>query len=537
MGRRTRRNDSHTMSNAAVLVSACIAVVVVAVISVGTIGRRNRQRSVLSVPRAAPPEPALRTTANRDLQLKGDQSELLSGIFEDVKTFAVPAEDRPRAVTPETPESPTSDDTGDEDQGEAKDEDEEEVKDQDGDEDEAPFKNILDKAGDVFVAPPEPTQAPTSDGTTLSFVPGFLTVNERGLRLSSGLTARVIARSGEPVAFADGSSSEIGCHVKPDFGAVFRDPDNEGGWIYVSNSEDRSAGKGGVGSFTFDANGNVTDYRMILNGTTSNCGGGPTPWHTWISCEETSGGVNWQIDPLGRREPEVIALGRDGGRFESFAYDLYGPDGPEFFVTEDSTDGCLQRFRPDYKDKWRIDPWTALHGEGTTDFLVLDPTRRVFYFTHDRKAAQESAEEHYPNSEGIDCVGGHIYFVSKKLKQMFILNLRDSSYTVTSTQNGAFDGQPDQVARILGHDDLLFFTEDGGEYPGIHARDRQGLFFTVLEGESKDETTGLAFSPDGQHMYFALQHSGTLYDVTRTDGRPFYAKTLNIKYHASGGFE
>lgn len=170
-----------------------------------------------------------------------------------------------------------------------------------------------------------------------AFVPGALTNYENGLLLSMGLTSRIIGVSGVNVTYSDGSLSEIPVHVRPDFGAAFVDsrPDNVGGWIYVSNSEHKSTGKGGVGAFTFNNYGELTDYRMILNGTTSNCGGGKTPWNTWISCEEKTAGRVIQVDPLGQREPAVITIGNDGigGKFESFAYDLRGTDAPQYFVT------------------------------------------------------------------------------------------------------------------------------------------------------------------------------------------------------------
>ena len=63
----------------------------------------------------------------------------------------------------------------------------------------------------------------------------------------------------------------------------------------------------------------------------------------------------------------------------------------------------------------------------------------------------------------------------------------------------------DQVQRILksgtgqNHEnDILYFTEEGGKDAGVHGRGPDGSFFTILEGPSyKDETSGLAFSPDG----------------------------------------
>ena len=44
-------------------------------------------------------------------------------------------------------------------------------------------------------------------------------------------------------------------------------------------------------------------------------------------------------------------------------------------------------------------------------------------------------------------------------------------------------------------------------------------------GPSQLETTGIAFSPNGMHMYFAYQQDGYVFDVTRTDGLSFFAST------------
>jgi len=100
------------------------------------------------------------------------------------------------------------------------------------------------------------------------------------LDLSRGLRARIIATTGQRVTYHDGSQSARSFHGNPDFGATFVDTrgNNEGGWVYVSNSEMNTTGAGGVGAITFDKDGNVIDYRMVLEKTTMNCGGGRTPW-------------------------------------------------------------------------------------------------------------------------------------------------------------------------------------------------------------------------------------------------------------------
>ena len=43
----------------------------------------------------------------------------------------------------------------------------------------------------------------------------------------------------------------------------------------------------------------------------------------------------------------------------------------------------------------------------------------------------------------------------------------------------------------------------------------------------------IAFSPDYKHMYVAFQVDEVLFDVIRKDGRPFTARSLNLRYHNS----
>ena len=121
------------------------------------------------------------------------------------------------------------------------------------------------------------TSAPTDDNREITYVPGMLTVMERDLILSQGLTSRILALSGQPVVYGNGTQSVADFHVWPDGAATFVDnrPQNKGGWLYVSNMEDST---GGVGALTFNKDGEVINYGMILTGTKWNCNGGRTPW-------------------------------------------------------------------------------------------------------------------------------------------------------------------------------------------------------------------------------------------------------------------
>jgi hypothetical protein len=371
-----------------------------------------------------------------------------------------------------------------------------------------------------------------------------LTVSESGLLLSTGLTARKIATTGEPVDYVTGGASSIPFHGNPDMGATFVDerPGNEGGWIYVSNSEMRRFRRlGGVGSITFDRNGDVIDYQMVLTRTTANCGGGRTPWGAWISCEEVRFGNLYQVDPTGEIQPRgPITLGSDGGFFESFAYDVRNPLVPRFFVTEDRRNGALQRFTPK-QPNWD-DPWSILYGDGHLDYLILDPEpgndKGVYRWSSNKTEARANAEDFYLLSEGMDIIENRLYFISKWLRQLYILDLDGNTYTNHTTTQGLFDGAPDQILHILGQrkdkENVLYFTEEGGRRPGIHGRNELGQFFTILESDvyDPDETTGFAFSPDNMHLYVCYQLNGVCFDVTRKDGLPFSGRTLNVKYHA-----
>jgi hypothetical protein len=115
----------------------------------------------------------------------------------------------------------------------------------------------------------------------------------------------------------------------------------------------------------------------------------------------------------------------------------------------------------------------------------------------------------------------HICFASKKLAQLYELDLDDMTYTNSSTKGGLFDGTPDQLQRI-GHsgneekndqqqldESILYFSEEAGKDSGVHGRTSEGDYFTILESPVySEEVTGMAFSPDGLRLYLAYQTDG-----------------------------
>jgi len=92
---------------------------------------------------------------------------------------------------------------------------------------------------------PKPTTLPQADASlyniikdddTLTYFPGNLNQEMAGLKLSAGLGATILARSGQPVQYVNGQQSARLFHGRPDAGDTFPDTrgNNPGGWVYVS---------------------------------------------------------------------------------------------------------------------------------------------------------------------------------------------------------------------------------------------------------------------------------------------------------------
>jgi uncharacterized protein len=130
-------------------------------------------------------------------------------------------------------------------------------------------------------------------------------------------------------------------------------------------------GTGGTTTLVVDSRRRLVSHRVSLAGTSTNCAGGPTPWGTWLTCEETDEviegvrhGYVFEVDPtrggdpapitgLGRFEHEAVSFDRNGT-----AYLTEDADGPH---------GGFYRFRPRRPRSGRA----SLHGGGELSGLLL----------------------------------------------------------------------------------------------------------------------------------------------------------------------
>jgi len=230
----------------------------------------------------------------------------------------------------------------------------------------AGLKSVFDPRGLLAVQPSDPFGPLIDDPAGI-------------LALPQGFTYRIVSRFGEEM---DDGFLVPAAH---DGMAAFPGPD--GMTVVVRNHEtDHGAGRGPFGDghrlmgrvdasriFDIGPDGNdpaiggtttllfdtreqrLVGHKLSLTGTMRNCAGGPTPWGTWITCEETTQrvggrtlfdhGYNFEVSadwnaPL----TEPVPL-RAMGRFNHEAVAVDEASGI-VYQTEDDGEGLIYRFIP-----------------------------------------------------------------------------------------------------------------------------------------------------------------------------------------------
>ncbi len=335
-----------------------------------------------------------------------------------------------------------------------------------------------------------------------------------GVRLADGFSSRILATSDQKV-----SGTDHVWHLAPDGGATFRTED--GGWIYTSNSELPLVG--GVSALRFDEGGEIVDAYTILDRTSGNCAGGPTPWNTWLSCEEIAKGRVHECDPWGE-QPPVARPAMGVFKHEAVTVD---PDRGQLYLTEDEEDGRFYRFTPDGKTaSGRLDLASGLlevmvaSDDGDVTWVpVPDP------LFENGTATREQVPESklFSGGEGVWYFRGVVYFSTKGTNQVWALDVAEAKLTVL------YDDDDDDEPILSGVDNItvsasgdVLVAEDGGDLQ-ICAILPDGTVKPLIQlvGHDESEITGPAFDPSGTRLYFSSQRGrlgergvGVTFEVT-----------------------
>lgn len=337
-----------------------------------------------------------------------------------------------------------------------------------------------------------------------------------GVRVPRGFSVREVGYSGVPVGLTGYTWP-----ASPDGSGSFAQPD--GSWIFVANSE-MPAGRGGVSAIHFSKAGAILDAYRICGGTSTNCGGGTTPWGTWLTGEEVSRGRVLECDPKGEKDP----VPRPALGLFSHEYILVHEQQQKLYLTEDEKGGGFYRFTPE--------PWgdlsaglleiATLRPDGTISWSAIPDPSAATVNTREQVAGVSNMKR--PEGLCIDPASGIVFFAESGAGRIIAYDPVSGVYELLYGENDFDDPiltDTDNVAVSPLTGDL-FICEDSGTFDiCILTPEGEMAKFVNLSGVHHEqpitgdssETTGPSFDPSGTRFYFSSQRAsvaGVTYEVT-----------------------
>lgn len=376
------------------------------------------------------------------------------------------------------------------------------------------------------------------------------------LALPEGFSYTVFGNTGDPLS--DGNT----CPSNHDGMAAFAGPN--GKIRLVRNHEIKGKPNNGTvarGGYDPTAPGGCTTLIvdpktrlpektfLSLSGTSTNCAGGPTPWGSWISCEETTAGTT-----AGHAKEHgycfEVASGADSlktdpiplkamGRFvhEAIAID---PRSGIVYLTEDRLTAGFYRFLPKNKTKLaeggRLQT-AVIQGRKTFDTRtgqkmgVTYPVAWVDIEDPDPKGAEAEPLSVYKEGqakgaatfarlEGAWYGQGHIFVNAtnggdKSMGQVWRYTPKgDTEGTLTllfESPDASVLAMPDNLC-VSPRGGLVVCEDNDETTQYIRGLTPKGELFdlvrNILPGYEQQEFAGSCFSPDGKTLFFNIQTPG-----------------------------
>ena len=324
----------------------------------------------------------------------------------------------------------------------------------------------------------------------------------------------------------------------------------------------RTPSLGGTTTLVYDTRTNELKRQWLsLAGTNRNCAGGPTPWNSWLTCEEDvlRAGEHGQRDHGWVFEVPVTATPelhqavplRDMGRFYREAVAVDERTGI-VYMTEDRSDAAFYRFIPNTPGKLaeggtlqalRVRgrrPSTDTRNWGAAPAIPVGARLEVEWVTLDRvsspndelrhRVAEEFGGAVFARTEGIWAGADRLYIgctTGGRTKLGQIWTYTPSPHEGTPGEREApgvleLFIEPNDGALIENADNLtmapwgdVIVCEDSRKNDRLVGVTPEGGLYTFAENVgSTTEFAGVCFSPDGSTLFVNMQYDGRTVAIT-----------------------
>jgi secreted PhoX family phosphatase len=320
---------------------------------------------------------------------------------------------------------------------------------------------------------------------------------------------------------------------------LVRNHEQASGPAFASGMTYDPAAAGGTTNLVFDTRwGRLDESYASLAGTIRNCAGGPTPWGSWLSCEETEvvqgeykHGYVFDVpsDGVSTGQP-IVGMGRFS--HEAAAVD---PETGIVYLSEDATPSGLYRFVPRrYGDMSSGGKLQMLKLGDETIETYADGTgtrypRVRWVRIGDPDATEVSCVEQgmakggavFSRGEGMWYADGKVYFISTDggpagEGQVFELDLRRPMSFKVLYASPSVDvlNAPDNIT--VSPRGGIVLCEDGSGPSYLQGLAPDGTIFPfALNNLNQSEWAGATFQPGrGKWLFVNIQNPGITFAIT-----------------------